>query len=285
MSTDSKFLKGFSIAWPFRLISYLLLNPWRNIDVILIIGTGRTGTKFLAKLFANLYGNGVLSLHEPSPDLMNIAVRYFRKRQSSARVVYNIFRAREQFATQCRRNGTTKYIESNNNISYLLPFLKWVFPRLKLIYLTRSPWEFLISEMNKKHGGGYLIFDENDPRVRVTPLINKDKHAGDWNSWSRPKKIAWHWANCNEFILSRIHSFDSLTIKYEDLFDPSQCVRTFNQILSFIGFEHRNDVLQLFGQKSNESARELFTDISQLSYDDASFIKDMTGPVSTKLNY
>lgn len=268
-----------------------LFYRWENVNVVLIISTGRTGTEFVARLLNNLYGTDVLSVHEPAPDLLDISVRSKKENWSRRRLVWEMRKARAGYSKVCHQENRQFYVESNNNLSFLLPYLKDLFPRLKIVFFSRAPDTFLLSELNKKHGRKkFSLFGADDVRRRITPeLIGDTESSSSWPEWTRVRKIIWYWAMCNDYVLQYIDRYDHLHLKYEDFFDPDKCYELLDAFIKFSGFPLASlsaaDVQEQFQRRHNASRTRQYHGLSQLSPADMDFFFHRTQVTATRLGY
>jgi hypothetical protein len=266
-----------------------LLASWKEIQVVVLVGTGRTGTEFLASFFEKLYPSRALSLHEPEPDLLKISVSSRLLNWPQKRIVNAIKLARIKYLKTCKNSGRDYYIESNNNLSFLLPYLKLVFPKIKVIYVTRNCETFLKSEMNKRHGSNkFLLFSETDKRERITPMVLKSEERNQWSSWSRAQKIIWYWKACNEFVQKEIKSYDYIVVKYEDFFSKEKINSVLDEILAFIDLERNVEqakVQAMLDERKNSSKHSEFTGLSELTDDEKKFYHAMVDNLHKDLKY
>jgi hypothetical protein len=269
--------------------SSLPLWSWRNIRVVLIVGTGRTGSEFLASLFNDMYGGQVLALHEPKPDLLGISVEVRKNKWSSLRVIFELLKARAQYQKKCVRAGVRFYVESNNNLSFLLPWLRFVFPNVRVLFFTRDPESFLISEMNKRHGDTkFHLFGDDDHRARITADLIGEAATVEWNKWSRARKISWYWQACNRYVIEHLGGYKSMTIRFEDFFAPDKSASILESIIHFTGLPApaKNVALdQKLSFKINSSKHSEFSGVADLPGEDRAEYDRMTSALKKKLGY
>lgn len=260
-----------------------------DITVTLIISTGRTGTESVADLFQSLYPTKVLSLHEPRPDLLNVSVQSRKYGWSNFRTSLQVKSARTSYLRECKSRKIAFYIESNNNLSFLLPALKKAFKKIKVIYFTRDPETFLISEMNKRHGkNGFLLFSDSDIRERITPLVLSDGFEARWHSMTRAQKIAWYWRACNNEIINNISGLEVFMVKFEDFFDSQKTSDILDKIIKFTGLPYPEDksaISVVMAKRSNSSKHNEFLGLSELEPNERAFYEEVVGDLRTHLGY
>ena len=214
---------------------------WRRTRSSLILSTGRTATQFLAKVLHQPNLN-IHAYHEPAPDLFDLSVDSLEPVLAERLPNANWPNAETSILAEVWDKSTAgagiHYIESNPNLSMLLPFLRGAFCNPKLVFITRDVSSYLFSAFNKSPDGTgtFFFYDENDHRRRLTPHdVGNEIHAVEWHDWHRATKIAWWWNWVNAQLLgyAQASSNQVLLLRYEDLFDGS--MTAFDQLLHFLG--------------------------------------------------
>jgi len=258
---------------------------WNNIKVILIVGTGRTGTEFLAKYIEEMDKKRIFSAHEPYPDLLKLSVDIRKKNLTNKRITTLLSRNRLNQLLTIKKKGIKIYVESNNNLSFLLPYLKNVFRNVKVLFFTRNPEDFLFSEMNKKHGkAGFYIYSKSDKRKRINAiLMNDEPHNYHWNNWCRQYKIVWYWKYCNDFILKHINNYEHKIVKYEDFFSSQEEIK--RDVFDFIGLKSDCLDLNLFKKRKNASKESIYNALNQFDDEFIRFFEENTSELKHRLKY
>jgi hypothetical protein len=233
------------IIWPviraFKKPFYPSLYCWDDIEVALIISTGRTGTKFFAKLFSEIF-EGVDARHEPFPDLFDLAVAYIRSNSPPSKILAKFQRSREHICEEVHRKGAKVYIEANNNLAWLAPFARKTFENCKIVHVIRDPREYLRSHYSKlvwsieRDGQMVPFMSEKDGRHRISALdFSDDSYCDLWHKMSRFEKICWYWVKKNRVIRNALAGNEqAITIKYEDIFDRNLGYKGLWQIVDFL---------------------------------------------------
>ncbi len=233
---------------------------WDDVDVVFVVSTGRTATKFFSGFFTYNFSN-IIAHHEPAPDLFDLGTQYIRGQCSHKKAVSRLKRFRHPIYQALKETGASIYLESNNNAAMMLPVIKDVFPRLKIVFVTRDPKSYLISSYSKAHGAsGYTLYGATDPRPRLNATDFKDDVlAAQWDELTRFERLCWHWKTYNHLISSFLKDEPNhLVIKYEDLFEAGD-FDAIKKMVTFMGAETPGEVTDgflapLLGKKSNESA-------------------------------
>lgn len=263
-----------------------VIFPFQKQKVVLLVGTGRTGTEFIAHCFSSLYSKKIVAKHEPWPDLLDLSIKEKELSLPSNKVVSQIRFYRIKFLV---KSFITKriYLESNNNLSFLLPYLTKAFPNLRIIYIVRDLESFLISEMNKRHGQTkFLIYSEEDVRQRITPEILKGNFQENWSNFSRAKKIIWYWWACNDYVLDFLINTKTnfLIIRFEDLF--SDRTISFVNLIKYIGLTppDTQELATLMKSKKNSSKDKIFTSIETLLHEDLIYYEEKKELILQKIS-
>lgn len=274
---------------------------WDDKDVVFIVSTGRTATKFFSGFFDRNFDT-MLARHEPAPDLFDLGTGFIRGTYSGAAVNASLKYARYDIYKALEKDNVATYVESNNNAALLLPVVKEVFPNLKVAFITRDPRSYLISSYSKVHGiknnaqnTGYTLYGDRDPRNRLTA---KD-FAGDalgpsWDGLRRFEKLCWHWKTYNRLIQDFIEDSAAdprahIVLKYEDLFKKGD-VTAVRGLIDFAGVDRMlqpsdSQLNDLLSRKSNESTAYQLLPFDQWEEQDKQSFDDILGKEIVRYGY
>lgn len=230
------------------------LNP-RLEKVVVILSTGRTGTKALAHFFNTTYDD-VTALHEPPPSrhLRLRSNRAMARGMTQAKAVRTLGRARSRLLASLNR---PVYIESNWYVYAFLDALRPVFgPRTKVLHVVRDPHTYVPSMLNYGTFRGLKAFATRFvPYWYLRPEQVSDNPPRRWAQMSEPERLAWHWHVVNREIDRGADLFggDYLFMRYEDLFAPDGSGLA--RLLPWIGLPDNPALLEkIRGQRVNASA-------------------------------
>ena len=274
----------------------------KRVSVVLVVSTGRTGTKFFKTIFQILDANAIVE-HEPNPDLLDLSILKVREERTSKFVKNYIINKRgglllnRKNLKQVLLGKNVTFVESNNAIFPLIYEYSQVFKKCDIIYVTRDPKSYIISAYNKDplNDGRVTFYSKFDHRRRLTAIDYGETDQNTWEEFHRYEKIAWYWNKCNLTLYNMHQStfFNSLMIKFEELFleDHENQIRNWNQIADFAGFS------KSFSKKESEISFALSLKENQgkkltkiLSYNDfdkeqKEKIANITYLTAKKLNY
>lgn len=238
---------------------------WEKVEVGFIISTGRTGTEFLAK-FIDENIKDVMAKHEPKPDLFELGINIIRNKHSVKKSINELKRCRYAVYNELVKSGCKKYVESNNNLALVLPYISSVFPNAKYVHIIRHPKTYLRSAFSKQHGKHqYGIFSKTDPRERLAASdYSNDKYYGRWSSMNRFAKICWHWKKYNELIETSLATKSNyLRIRHEDIFTGTRTdMKGIFELFGFLDLTqdlliNRGKLEFAFSKKSNQTNQYL----------------------------
>lgn len=286
-----------------RLKSALIFSFRKNLlkrtKAIVVVSSGRTGTKFFERLFKEINPSSIV-FHEPSPDFFDLGVKKVRFNESSGIIRKTIIHQRGKLINAERVNRGLKnelYVESNPFLFPILNEFSSVFKTIKLIYIIRDPKTYLISAFNKDPQNDRIndFYAETDKRKRLTASDYDELSNSEWNKYSREEKIAWYWSKTNEILFAYYlqNKDKAVLIRYEDLFSKSTKTRKRNliEILSLSYPDYNlsssfNKLLSLLDVKINRSVQ--LSDIMDFEdFDDATKlrIEKIIAPMAKKLGY
>lgn len=270
--------------------SYRLFYKWDIENNFFIVSTGRTATNFFAHFFDENFPE-VLALHEPAPDLFHVGMNKYRKKKSVLGVKGSLKIGRYKEYKKLKKDKKNHYIESNPNLSLLLPEINRFFPNPKILFVTRDLPSYLLSAFNKSPDGSNEMFfyGENDHRQRLTPFdVNDKPYQQEWAGMSREERIAWYWKTCNAIICDNLSTMDHLHIKYEDIFLGENRVEELQKVIQFFNLPNNKSedfYEKALGHKKNTNPEQILKDLDQLDQKKKDRILAMTSEMRRKLEY
>ena len=170
-----------------------------NSSAMLITGTGRCGTTFLANALADLHPQIHIE-HEIEPTGIGIQNLSFEKQKA------NIINGRGRFAFRewKRRNVQPAVIESN---CFLAPgiqaYLK-AWKECKVVGVIRN-WDTCIESMASQsfsdNPNFFYADSDHQKERRPNPVRLGLMSSEEWASFCRIEKIAWYWSYVNGHLL------------------------------------------------------------------------------------
>jgi hypothetical protein len=215
--------KQYSIAMLFftKLLFKNYFEKYKDINVVFIVSTGRTGTHFFSHFFSRFL-NKVVSLHEPKPDLFYVSTNFLRGKISRELAKWMIINSRKRYLSKVEKDGV--YIESNNNLAYLLNLLEELFDSIKIVHVERNGIDVVRSyyswEVRGKWVGKTCFLSHNDPRDRISPnWFPENEFYNKYQDMTRFERVCWYWSTKNRLIKYLIDkSENGTTFKFESLF-------------------------------------------------------------------
>ena len=204
---------------------------------VFFLSTGRTGTKWFAKLFS--YDRKLKAIHAPAPDLaaQNIFAYLLQKEQQYKKeqlndIMSQIFMAGRETYLRYSYKCMRRYLETNNHITFFAYAIAELLPQARFIHIHRHPGDFVSSGLKRSW------FQENSAAIRQIEPSEHDS-AVSWSVLNPIQKIGWLWNETNEFI----EDFKSTV--------PKERVFTFN--FSEMNVESLNELITFTEAKVSES--------------------------------
>ena len=230
----------------------------KQFQSVLILSTGRTGTKFLAAVLGetnpevkvffeagersrliNIFSNAFLAGIVPDWFLLAAWRKAIYKPLSKA------------------QSQNKKYIDSNNYLYAIAALWPELYPNLKIIHIVRDPRTYIRSHLNwsqsrfKSFIANYLT-----PFWQPTAYLLNEMRWTEWIRLSKLERFAWIWNYKNKFIAQITKSQTPyLCIRFEDLFENPQPGQTFNHLLDFIDLPECDQVEKYFLTSINASKK------------------------------
>jgi len=196
-----------------------------------VLSTGRCGTAYLTKILQEIAYLDVY--HTPNPEFI-----YYNKFAYEINIKEKRSELLEHIFQSCRLEQIEnayifgkKYIETSNWTTFYAYQIKKIFPKAQFIHLVRNPAEVIRSGLVRNWYTGVSNYDKG----RITPINNKS-----WTKISDTKKIAWLWAETNQFIekfKQTLNNDSIITIKSENLFKKK---KTLSKIFDFLNIKNQN---------------------------------------------
>lgn len=272
---------------------YQYLHP-SKLESYFIVSTGRTGTQFFETFFEDI-NDGILSVHEPRPDLFDLGIEKHRNNKPFKETIKAIKKARIPFLRSYCHERTKTYVESNPFASFLLPEIQHVFKKTRFVIITRNADTYMKSAMNKSplDDGSSYFYDDNDGRARIRASdFLEDPYFSTWLNFNRKQRIAWYWSKCNTLLLDFLEANPTVTLhlKFEDLFSKEATLRqqTVEQLLAFMNIEltpqSLQERLELMNTKKNKTQKLIYEGVKDWSLADKKQFDILTKDVQERIN-
>lgn len=225
---------------------------------ILIVSTGRTGTIFLARLFADLYPQ-VAAYHErgfsrPIQILTNLHLSGLLPR-SALSAAWRLLKGGEV------RNCPKPFHLDANCFLYGLPALAPdLNPGLRVIHIVRDPRSYVTSHLNfSRQKVSSFIANYLTPFWQPSPFLTGDLPLRQLIGFSRFDRYCWIWNFKNRIMAdAQCTQEHYLRIRFEDIFNGENPEQAFAQITDFIGLPRRSGIAERFRVPVNATSRRGF---------------------------
>jgi hypothetical protein len=263
-------------------------KSWKDMKVLLIVSTGRTGTKFFGHFFEKVFASANC-YHEPKPDISSIGPDFIARRLSASQAINEVLAKRKSFLQKNYDDGKSFYVESNGAYSFLLPVVKEIFPNVAVVHIVREPFDWIKSAFSRpvEKSGKVIPKYSIDANWKVTSQdVPGRSFSVEWDSASLKERLAWMWTIKNDLILENKNKVDHfLSVRFEDIFDVQRGAPGLSQIMHFLisecGFPiERTDYTSLLKDRSNETKNFLTEDAAAWSDEETQRIAAITRPIA-----
>lgn len=195
---------------------------------VFVLGTGRCGTKTLARMLTQIEGCRVD--HERPPPLLSEVTDFVRERTTENQLIEVLHGTRSTDAI----GGARVSGESNQRLSFILPTLHKAFPNARYLWMVRDGRDNVASIHHRRW------YDPNEARVREpyhrpsaeNRIAGPDMHDMTPDEWARLDafgRCCWYWAYTNREIARQTASLalPVLRVRLEDLGDRVEDLLTF----------------------------------------------------------
>lgn len=256
----------------------------KDTQPILILSTGRTGTIFLARLFADMYPN-VAAYHErgnsrPIQIAANLHFSHLLPK-SGIKAVWAFLKGKE-IAT-CEKQF---HLDANNFLYGLAALYPELYPNLKVLHIVRDPRDYVTSQLNFSRQkrtsfiGNYLV-----PFWQPNPFLVGELPLSRAIGFSRLEKYCWVWDFKNR-IMSTLEDSPTLylRIRFEDLFSANPAP-AFHSITDFFGLPPVENIHEKFREPANTSKPIFFPEWREWTEKQAAQLQSLCGARMSQFGY
>lgn len=253
---------------------------------VLIISTGRTGTIFLSRIFADLYPAEAASYHErgasrPIQILTNLHFAHLLPK-SALTAAWKILKGSE--IETCAKPF---HIDANCFLYGLAALAPELYPNARIIHIVRDPRDYVTSHLNfSRQKETSFIANYFVPFWQPNPFL-----AGKipWKrifNFTRFERYCWIWDFKNR-VMSSLEGTETayLRVRFEDLFETPHPLETFNAITDFIGLPRKNDIADYFQKRVNQAGRSAFPDWADWSPRQCAQLQEICGEQMARYGY
>ncbi len=264
----------------------------KDTQPILIVSTGRTGTIFLARLFADLYpvdpasGRPLsTSYHErgnsrPIQILTNLHFSHLFPK-SGLKAAWKILKGKEIETCEAKF-----HIDANNFLYGLATLAPELYPNLKVLHIMRDPRDYVTSQLNFSHQkrtsfiGNYLV-----PFWQPNPFLVGEFPISKIFGYNHFKKYCWVWDFKNR-VMAKLENSTTpyLRVRFEDLF-AADYEKVFASITDFFGLPRATNLDGRFDEPANTSKPTFFPEWRDWTPQQAAQLQSLCGEQMDKYGY
>lgn len=252
--------------------------------VVLLLSTGRTGTKALAHYFDGAFDN-VYAVHEPPPSrtLRVASNRFLAGRVTEARLVEKYAAARE---ARLARVNEPVYLESNPFLHGFVGVLDRLFRAPRVVHLVRDPRTYVRSYLNYGAFRGVKgLAARYYPYWMLKPEQVDPTAPRRWPDMSHVERLAWRWTTINT-ALDRGESLYGdryLRVRYEDVF--AEDGSGLRRLAEWAGLTPTAGFERLREERVNASTGKQAPKFDQWDAADRRVLLDLCGPQMERYGY
>jgi len=230
----------------------------KDTQPILIISTGRTGTIFFARLFADLYPDSA-SHHErgASRPIQILTNLYFSclLPKSGLKTAWRIFKGNE--IETCEKPF---HIDANSFLYGLAALAPELYPNLKVLHIIRDPRSYVTSHLNfQLQKRTSFIANYFIPFWQPNPFLVGEIPLTKIFGFTRFEKYCWIW-NFKNRVMDGLENTPTpyMRVRFEDLFNTANPEELFGQVTDFLGLPRMAGIRNKFREPANTSSTTAF---------------------------
>jgi hypothetical protein len=258
----------------------------KDTQPILIISTGRTGTIFFSRLFADLYPTLAASYHErgnsrPMQILTNLHFSHLFPK-SGLKAAWKLFKGGETDA--CEKQF---HIDANCFLYGLAPLAPELYPNLKVLHIVRDPRAYVTSHLNfSRQKRTSFIANYFVPFWQPNPFLVGDLPLSKAPGFTRFEKYCWIWDFKNRVMEGLENSSTPyMRVRFEDLFNTGNPEEVFGKITDFLGLPRVTGIREKFREPANTSAKTDFPEWREWTPKQAAQLHSFCGERMKKYGY
>lgn len=258
----------------------------KDTQPILIISTGRTGTIFFSRLFADLYPTLAASYHERgSSRLIQILTNLHFSHlfpKSGLKLAWKFLKGKE--IETCEKKF---HMDANNFLYGLTSLAPELYPNLKVIHIVRDPRTYVTSQLNfSLQKRTSFIANYFVPFWQPNPFLVGELPLSRAFGFTRFEKYCWIW-NFKNRVMEGLENSSTpyMRIRFEDLFNTGNPEEVFGKITDFLGLPHVTGIREKFREPANTSAKTDFPEWREWTPKQAAQLKSFCGERMKKYGY
>lgn len=257
----------------------------KDTQPILILSTGRTGTIFLSRLFADLYPDAACYHERGASRAIQILTNLHFSNlfpKIGLTFAWKILKGRE--VETCEKRF---HIDANNFLYGLASLAPELYPNLKVLHIVRDPRAYVTSQLNFSRQkrtsfiGNYLV-----PFWQPHPFLTGELPLSRTFGFTRFEKYCWVWDFKNRTMETLEGSVTPyLRVRFEDLFYSSNPEVLFHQITDFLGLPCVQNINDKFHEPANTSQSTFFPEWQEWTPRQAMQLQSLCGGRMKKYGY
>jgi hypothetical protein len=258
----------------------------KDTQPVVMISSGRTGTKFFARLFSDLYPTTVAAYHERgnSRHMQILGNMYFAHLfpKSGLKLAWKLLKDWE--IDQCEM---AFHIDANPFLYGVASVTPEIHQNLKVIHIVRDPRTYVTSHLNfSRQKQTSYIANYFVPFWQPNPFLVGDLPLSKAAGFTRFEKYCWIWDFKNR-VMERLENSPTpyLRVRFEDLFNMGNPEEVFGKITDFLSLPRVTGIREKFREPANTSTKTDFPEWHEWTPKQATQLFSFCGERMEKYGY
>jgi len=204
---------------------------------VIVVSTGRTGTRSLAQFFDASYGEVDARHCTPRSTLINLLANAHLAHclpAGTTRFAWNLCKKQHWHPAGNKR----VYLDSNNHLYAICRELRQWYPGLRVVHVVRDPRTYVPSHLRwahqrpKSYLANFIL-----PFWQPNPFLVGSTSFAEWRQMDQFSRFCWIWSFKNRWIEDSMRDDreDYLCLRFEDLLHYPENLPTLRRLSEFVG--------------------------------------------------
>jgi hypothetical protein len=250
---------------------------------VLIVSTGRTGTRFVAQYLDSTYSSVDAHHITAWSTLINVLSNAHLSGFLSERCLLSIWQTLK--GRSFAHTNKQVFVDSNNHLFAFASIAPRLYPGVKVVHIIRDPRTYVPSHLNwceqrfKSRVANYFV-----PFWQPNGFLLDSMTRMQWSSLDKFERFCWVW-NFKNQLMAGISELNVpyLQLKFEHLINRVHAPTEFSRLAEFIGVVPREVVI--LSKKVNESKGKWSNDWHKWTTKQRMMLHRLCGAQMTELGY
>jgi len=213
------------------------MSDSRTVSPVLIVSTGRTGTRFLAEHLQVNYPQAEAHHITERSTLLNVLSNVQLSGLMSENQLLGLWKLLK--GSRFARTQKSVFVDSNNHLFAFARLASRIYPNVRIVHVVRDPRSYVRSHLNwATQRFKSRIANTFVPFWQPNGWLIGEVSAIDWIAMSKFEKFCWVWHYKNRLLAGmQVSATPYLQVRFEDFTSANDHQHHLNRILEFIGLE------------------------------------------------